>query len=1102
MNISEPFIHRPVATTLLTIGIALAGIVAFFLMPVAAMPSVDFPAIFVNAQLPGASPETVSTSVTTPLERHLGAIAGVNEMTSSSSSGSATVVMVFDLARNIDGAARDVEAAIQAARADLPAALRSNPGYRKMNPADQPTVILALSSDTLTPGQIYDSASTIVQQKLLQLEGVGDVSVGGSSLPAVRVELNPRALFKYGIGLEDVRAALSAANANSPKGAVESGGQRYQVYVNDTASAASEYQSLVIAYRNGSAVRLSDVATVSDSVENVRNIGLANGKPAVLVIVRRQPGANVIEVSQRVRAALPELRDAIPPSIEVTITNDRTEQIRASLRDVERTLLAAVVLVVLVVYFTLRDGRAALIPAVAVPVSLLGTVSAMYMLGFTLDNLSLMALTVATGFVVDDAIVMLENISRHVEAGMPRLQAALRGAREVGFTVLAMSLSLIAVFLPILLMGGLVGRTFRSFAVSLSISILVSLVVSLTTTPVMCAFLLRERPPPRGRFMDAIERGLGILQRIYGHTLDTALAWPRTVLASLALTIVLNFYLFGVVPKGFFPQQDTGALQGALVADQSISFQALEKKVRYVVDVVHADPDVANVTAFAGGGGGGPMRGGTNTASVFVGLKPLGVRNDSTDHVLGRIRGKLSGLAGARLYLQGAQDIRAGGRQGNAQYQYTLLADDLQTLKTWTPRLAEALGKAPEVEDVSSDQQDRGMEVALQVDRASAARLGVNLTQVDNTLYDAFGQRQVSTIFKDMNQYHVVMEVTPDFWQSPEALREVYVSTTGGALSGTQASAAAAGTVAIGQAGSAQTAATQSASASLQRNLAQNQLTNSARGGASSAASISTSRETMVPLSAFSSFGPSTTPLSISHQGPFVANTISFNLAEGVSLSSATAAIERTMKDIHVPVSIHGSFEGTARIFKQAIGNVPLLILSAILAVYIVLGILYESLIHPVTILSTLPSGGVGAVIALLLFNTEFSLIAMIGVILLIGIVKKNAIMMVDVAIDRQRSEGLDPRSAIHAACLQRFRPILMTSLAALLGALPLALNHGNGAEIRQPLGIAVVGGLIVSQVLTLYTTPVVYLYMDRLRQRRERRRAARRALHIAQSTT
>ena len=1104
MSLSGPFINRPVATTLLTVGIALAGIVAFLLMPVAAMPSVDFPAIFVNAQLPGASPETVSTSVTTPLERHLGAIAGVDEMTSSSSAGSATVVLLFDMARNIDGAARDVQAAIQAARADLPAALRSNPGYRKMNPADQPTVILALSSDTLTPGQIYDSASTIVQQKLLQLEGVGDVSVGGSSLPAVRIELNPRALFKYGIGLEDVRAALSAANANSPKGAVESTGQRFQVYVNDTASAARDYQSLVIAYRNGAPVRLADIATISDSVENVRNIGLANGKPAVLVIVRRQPGANVIAVSQRVREALPELRAAIPPSIQATITNDRTQQIRASLSDVERTLLAAIVLVVLVVYFTLRDGRAALIPAVAVPVSLLGTVSVMYLLGFTLDNLSLMALTVATGFVVDDAIVMLENISRHLEAGVPRLQAALRGAREVGFTVLAMSLSLIAVFLPILLMGGLVGRTFRAFAVSLAVSILVSLVVSLTTTPMMCAYLLREKPPPRGRFMDAIERGLGIVQRIYGHTLDTALAWPRTVLASLALTIVLNFYLFGVVPKGFFPQQDTGALQGALVADQSISFQALEKKVRHVVDVIHADPDVANVTAFAGGGGGGPMRGGTNTASVFVGLKPLGERHDSTDHVLGRIRGKLADLAGARLYLQGAQDIRAGGRQGNSQYQYTLLADDLQALKAWTPRLAEALRTAPGLEDVSSDQQDRGMEVQLRIDRAAAARLGVNLTQVDNTLYDAFGQRQVSTIFKDMNQYHVVLEVEPAFWQSPEVLREVYVSTTGGALSGTQASAAAAGTVAIGAGAGA---GAQAAAASLQRNLAQNQLTNSARGGASSGASISTSRENMVPLAAFSDFGPSTTPLSIAHQGPFVASTISFNLAEGTSLSQATVAIERTMREIHVPASIHGSFEGTARVFRQAMGNVPLLILSAILAVYVVLGILYESLIHPVTILSTLPSGGVGAVIALLLFDTEFSLIAMIGVILLIGIVKKNAIMMVDVAIERQRSEGLDPRAAIHAACLQRFRPILMTSLAALLGALPLALNHGNGAEIRQPLGIAVVGGLIVSQVLTLYTTPVVYLYMDRLRQRRERRRQARQARrggvpHIAQSTT
>jgi multidrug efflux pump len=1099
VNVSEPFIRRPVATTLLTIGLALSGIAAFFLLPVAPMPTVDFPAIVVTAQLPGASPETVSTSVTTPLERRLGVIAGVNEMTSRSSVGSANIIMIFDLGRDIDGAARDVEAAIQAARADLPAALRSNPTYRKINPADAPTMILALSSDTLSTGQIYDSASTIMQQKLLQVEGVGDVTIGGASLPAVRVELNPRALFKYGIGLEDVRAALSAANANSPKGALESGAKRYQIYVNDTATDASQYQSLVIAYRNGAPVRLADVAEVSNGVENIRNLGLANGKSAVLVLVRRLPGANVIQVSENIRAALPELRAAIPASIQVTATNDRTAQIRASLADVERTLLISVILVVMVVYFMLRDGRAALIPAVAVPLSLVGTFGAMYLLDFSLDNFSLMALTVATGFVVDDAIVVLENTSRHIEAGVPRLKAALLGAREVGFTVLAMSSSLIAVFLPILLMGGLVGRAFREFSLSLAIAILISMVVSLTTTPMMCAYVLRERHPPRGRFLQAFERGFEGLRAFYGRTLATVLDHPRTVAMGLLVMVGLNFYLFAVIPKGFFPQQDTGSLQGNLMADQSISFQAMALKVRQVVDIVHADPAVENVTSFTGGGGGGgPMGGGGgNSANVFVGLKSLAERHgESTERVIARLRASLQGLTGARLFLQSVQDIRAGGRQSNAQYQYTLLADDLHELKDWAPRITRALGAVPELADVSSDQQDHGLTVQLQIDRATAARLGVNLTQVDNTLYDAFGQRQVSTIYKDMNQYHVVMEVAPQFWQSPETLKDIYVSTSGGALTGTQASAAAAGTVAL--AGSA--TAGGAAAASAQRNLQLNQLTNSARGGASTGASVSTSRETMVPLAAFSHFGPSITPVAINHQGPFVATTLSFNLPEGVALSSAVAAIGRTMNELHVPNAIHGSFAGTAQVFQQAIGNEPLLILSAILAVYVVLGILYESYIHPVTILSTLPSGGVGAVVALLLFNTEFSLIALIGVILLIGIVKKNAIMMIDVALEKQRANGGDARAAIHEACLQRFRPIMMTTMAALLGAVPLAINHGNGAELRQPLGIAIVGGLVFSQILTLYTTPVVYLYMDRLRLRLRRRAAGTRRIAYANS--
>jgi multidrug efflux pump len=1053
------------------------------------MPTVDFPAIVVSAQLPGASPETVSTSVTTPLERRLGVISGVNEMTSRSSVGSASIIMIFDLGRDIDAAARDVEAAIQAARADLPASLRSNPTYRKINPSDAPTMILALSSDTLNTGQIYDSASTIMQQKLLQVEGVGDVSIGGASLPAVRVELNPRVLFKYGIGLEDVRAALSAANANAPKGAIEAGDKRYQIYVNDTAIDASEYRSLVIAYRNGAPVRLADVAEVSNGVENIRNLGLANGKPAVLVLVRRLPGANVIQVSENIRAALPELRAAIPASIGITPTNDRTAQIRASLADVERTLLLSVILVVMVVWFTLRDGRAALIPAVAVPLSLVGTFGAMYLLDFSLDNFSLMALTVATGFVVDDAIVVLENTSRHIEAGMPRLKAALLGAREVSFTVVAMSTSLIAVFLPILLMGGLVGRTFREFSLSLAIAILISMVVSLTTTPMMCAYVLRERYPPRGRALQAFERGFNGLRNFYGRTLATALDHPRTVMAMLLAMVALNFYLFAVIPKGFFPQQDTGALQGNLMADQSISFQAMALKVRQVVDTVGEDPAVENVTAFTGGGGG-PMGGGGNSASVYVGLKPLAERKESTDRVIARLRGRLQGLTGARLFLQSVQDIRAGGRQSNAQFQYTLLADDLHELKDWTPRITRALREVPELADISSDQQDHGLTVQLQIDRTTASRLGVNLTQIDNTLYDAFGQRQVSTIYKDMNQYHVVMEVAPQFWQSPETLKDIFVSTSGGALSGTQASAAAAGTVSLGK-----PAAAGDGTASAQRNLQLNQLANSGRGGASTGASLSTRRETMVPLAAFSHFGPSITPVAINHQGPFVATTFSFNLPEGVSLSQGTAAIARTMNELHVPTSIHGSFAGTAQVFQQAIGNEPLLILTAILAVYVVLGVLYESFIHPVTILSSLPSGGVGAVVALLLFNTEFSLIAMIGVILLIGIVKKNAIMMIDVALEKQRAGNDNARVAIYDACLQRFRPIMMTTMAALLGAVPLAINHGNGAELRQPLGIAIVGGLVFSQVLTLYTTPVVYLYMDRLRLRLRRRSAGRHPL-------
>ena len=1119
MSISAPFIRRPVATTLLTIGLALAGGLAFFLLPVSPMPNVDFPVIVVSASLPGASPETVATSVTTPLERHLGTIAGVTEMTSQSAVGSSRVVLQFELSRDIDGAARDVEAAIQGARVDLPTSLRSNPTYRKINPADAPVLILALTSDTLTGGQIYDSASTIMQQKLLQVQGVGDVTIGGGSLPAVRVELNPRALFQYGIGLEDVRAALSAANANSPKGALQQGDQRYQIYVNDTATHAADYQSLIVAYRNNAAVRLQDVATVSTGVEDVRNLGLADGTTAILVVLHRQPGANVIDVVDRVRALIPELQASIPASIRIIQTNDRTETIRASLRDVERTLLIAIALVVLVVFLMLRDARAALVPSVAVPLSLIGTFGAMYLLGFSLDNLSLMALTVATGFVVDDAIVMLENIARHVEQGMPRLQAALLGAREVGFTVLAMSLSLVAVFLPILLMGGLVGRTFREFALTLSVAIAISLVVSLTTTPMMCAYVLRSERRRQGRFLTAMERGFDAMRDFYGRTLRVALEHPRTVMLVLAATVALNFYLFAIVPKGFFPQQDTGTLMGNLRADQSISFQAMVQKLRTAMAIVQSDPAVQDVVGFTGGGGGGGGPGGaTNTANIFVGLKPLAQRKVKSDRVIARLRAKLSVVTGARLYLQAIQDIRAGARQSNSQYQYTILADSLEDLRKWTPRITDALKTVPELADINSDQQDRGLTVALKIDRTTAARLGINLSNIDNTLYDAFGQRQVSTIYNDMNQYHVVMEVDPSFWQNPETLKEVWVSTTGGALSGTQTSAAGVGSFSSGTSttsaggasspgslpGSISTIATTGATGTTgnttpsassgsstlaptatsvaAHNLALNQLTNSGRGSASTGASISTSAETMVPLATFADYGPGTTPLAINHQGPFVATTFSFNLPEAVSLGTAIAAIGATMQSLHVPISVHGSFAGTAQIFQQSLSSEPWLILAAIVAVYIVLGVLYESYVHPITILSTLPSAGVGAVLALLLFGTEFSLIALIGVILLIGIVKKNAIMMIDVALEAERTRHIAAPAAIYEACLLRFRPIMMTTMAALLGAVPLAVTTGSGAEMRQPLGISIVGGLIVSQVLTLYTTPVVYLYLDRFR--------------------
>ena len=1016
MNLSAPFIRRPVGTLLLTLAVLLAGALAFKLLPVSPLPQVDFPTIAVSASLPGASPETMASSVATPLERALGRIAGVTEMTSTSALGSTRITLQFDLDRDINGAARDVQAAINAARALLPSGMPSNPSYRKVNPSDAPILILSMTSDAYTQGQMYDVASTFLAQRLAQVDGVGDVNVGGSSLPAVRVELVPQALNHYGISLEKVRLMLAANNANRPKGELEQGNRHWQILANDQAFKAADYRPLIIHYANGAAVRLQDVATVSDAVQDVRTAGLFNGKPAVSLVVTRQPGANIIETVDRIRALLPELRASIPQGIQLDVAMDRSPTIRASLADVEHTLVISVALVILVVLLFLRNGRATLIPALTVPVSLVGTFGIMYLAGFSLNNLSLMALTIATGFVVDDTIVVLENIMRHVEAGMSPGAAALRGAREVGFTVLSMSVSLIAVFIPILLMGGIIGRLFREFAVTLSVAILLSLLVSITTTPMLCArWLRREAEADAGAarapgWLDRLQRGFDGLQEGYRQSLGWALAHGRIMMMLLMATIGLNVYLYGVVPKGFFPQQDTGRLTGMLRADQNISFQAMRGKLSEVLGRVRQDPAVASAVGFTGGGQ-------RNVANMYIVLKPLAERRDGADQVIARLRRVLGREPGATLYLQAVQDIRIGGRQSNAQYQYTLQGDSLADLRRWEPRVRQALMRLPMLADVNSDQQDRGLQSSLVFDRDTMARLGVTQSQLDNTLNDAFGQRQVSTIYQALNQYKVVMELAPPYWQNPDALQWIYVPSSSGAL---------------------------------------------------------------VPLSAISHYEPTNTALAVNHQGQFPAVTLSFNLPPGVSLSDATDAIDTTVRGLGLPATLIGSYQGTAAAFQDSLSSQPLLILVAILAVYGVLGMLYESLVHPLTILSTLPSAGVGALLALLLCRTEFSVIALIGVLLLIGIVKKNAIMMIDFALEAERTRGLSAREAIHQACLLRFRPIMMTTMAALFGAIPLALGHGDGAELRQPLGISIVGGLLVSQMLTLYTTPVIYLYMDR----------------------
>ena len=1019
MNISAPFIKRPIGTSLLAAALLLAGALAFNFLPVAPLPQVEFPVISVSAGLPGASPETMASAVATPLERQFGRIAGVNQMTSTSQLGSTNVVLQFDLNRNIDAAGRDVQAAINAARSQLPANLPGNPNYRKVNPADAPIMIMALTSDILTLPRMYDAADSILSQKLAQIEGVGQVFVGGGAKPAVRAELNPTLLNKLGVGLDTVRTALTSANANRPKGELAGPVNAWTLGANDQIFTADQYRRLIVSFKDGAPVRLSDVGSVQDSVEDVRTIGLSSGKPAVLIIVFRQPGANIIATVDRVYAALPQLRSSISPAIDVNVVLDRTTTVRASVRDIEVTLLISVLLVILVVFAFLRTFRATIIPSVAVPLSLVGTFGVMYLLGYSLDNLSLMALAISTGFVVDDAIVVLENITRHVEEGVAPVRAAFQGAREIGFTVLSMSTSLIAVFIPLLLMGGIVGRLFREFAVTLSVTIAISLLVSLTVTPTMCAKFLRSDEEGHGRIYRFSEKIFDTILGLYTRGLRLVL---RHQFATLLLTIAtagLSVYLYIIVPKGFFPQQDTGRLTGSVQAAQDISFAAMKDKMTQFVNIVMKDPAVNTIVGFAGGNTS------ANTGRMFITLKPLSERKVSADQVISRLRGKLAVVPGATLFMQSAQDLTIGGRQSQAQYQYTLQGESLDDLNHWSPLLLQKLRALPDLRDVNTDQQDKGLEATVIIDRDTAARLGVAPADVDNALYDAFGQRQVSIMYRQLNQYHVVMEVAPQFSSSAEALQNIYVRASNG---------------------------------------------------------------TAVPLSSFAHFGPSNTPLAVAHQSQYPSVTLSFNLAPNISLGQATEAINKAQRSINFPSTINASFQGTAAAFQSSLASQPILILAALVTVYIVLGVLYESYIHPITILSTLPSAGVGAILALLVTHSELNVMGMIGIILLIGLVKKNAIMMIDFALETERT-GKDSAESIYEACLRRFRPIMMTTMAALLGGLPLALGTGTGSELRRPLGITIVGGLIMSQALTLFTTPVVYLYLDRLQLRMGRKR-------------